>query len=152
MWGCVAFYKVSTPHKTKLKPRGFKSVCVGYEQNLKAYRLLDLKTNVIVEFVYVEFIFNKFISDSKVQEPNLTTMTPSSTLSKKYKNPKVIGSSEPRRSQNIRYKKHLDTYFISTYSIAFLVERGRNTILKRTPKTLNVKDYPRTFCEASYVF
>jgi hypothetical protein len=95
---CVAFYKVFNPQRTKLGPRGLKSVFVSYAQNSKAYRLLDLETNVIVESIHVEFIKNKFISDSNMQEPNLKVMTPSSTLSEKHKKLEVIGSSEHRRS------------------------------------------------------
>jgi len=30
VWGCVAFYKNSDPQRTKLGPRGLKSVFVGY--------------------------------------------------------------------------------------------------------------------------
>jgi len=29
-WGCVAFYKLFDPQRTKLGPRGLKSVFVGY--------------------------------------------------------------------------------------------------------------------------
>ena len=47
-------------------------------------------------------------------------------------NLEVIGSSEPRRSQRVRKEKHIDTDFISTNSIVFLVEGDRNTILKKT--------------------
>jgi hypothetical protein len=83
VWGCVAFYKSSEPQITKLGSRGLKSVFVGYAQNSKAYRLLDLETNVIVESIHVEFIEYKFISDSNVQEPNLKVMTLSSPLSEK---------------------------------------------------------------------
>jgi hypothetical protein len=148
VWGCVAFYKSSDPQRTKLGPRGLKSVFVGYAQNSKAYRLLDLETNVIVESIHVEFIEYKFISDSNVQEPNLKVMTPSSTLSEKRKNLEIIGSSEPRRSQRVRKEKHIDTDFISTDSIVFLVEGDRNTILKKTPMILNIEDDPKTFGQA----
>jgi len=113
-----------------------------------AYRLLDLETNVIIESIHVEFIKNKFISDSNVQEPNLKVMTPSSTLSEKHKKLEVIGSSEPRRSQRVRKEKHIDTNFIFTDSIVFLVECDRNTVLKRTPMILNMEDDPKTFSQA----
>ena len=63
VWGCVDFYKVFNPQRTKLEPRVLKSVFIGFAQNSKAYRLLDLETNVIIEFVHIEFIKNKFISD-----------------------------------------------------------------------------------------
>jgi len=124
------------------------SVFVGYAQNSKAYRFLDLETNVIVESIHVEFIEYKFISDSNVQEPNLKVMTPSSTLSEKHKNLEVIGSSKPRRSQRVRKEKHIDIDFISTDSIVFLVEGDRNTILKKTPMILNIEDEPKTFGQA----
>ena len=113
-----------------------------------AYRLLDLETNVIIESIHVEFIKNKFISDSNVQEPNLKVMTPSSTLSEKHKKLEVIGSSEPRRSQTVRKEKYIDTNFIFTDSIVFLVECDRNTVLKRTPMILNMEDDPKTFSQA----
>jgi hypothetical protein len=113
-----------------------------------AYRLLDLETNVIIESIHVEFIKNKFISDSNVQEPNLKVMTPSSTLSEKHKKLEVIGSSEPRRSQRVRKEKYIDTNFIFTDSIVFLVECDRNTVLKRTPMILNMEDDPKTFSQA----
>ena len=47
MWGCVACYKIYNPQRTKLGPRGLKSVFVGYAQNSEAYKLLDLEANVI---------------------------------------------------------------------------------------------------------
>ena len=49
VWGCLAFYRVTDPKRTKLEPRAIKSVFVGYAENSKAYRLLDLDSNVIVE-------------------------------------------------------------------------------------------------------
>jgi hypothetical protein len=58
--------------------------------------ILDLETNVIVEYVHVEFIKNKFISDLNVQGLNLKVMTYTSMLSEKRKKLEVIGSSEPR--------------------------------------------------------
>ena len=42
VWGCLAFYRVTDPKRTKLGPRAIKSVFVGYAENSKAYRLLDL--------------------------------------------------------------------------------------------------------------
>jgi len=67
---------------------------------------------------------------------------------KKCKNLEVIGSSEPKRSQRVRKEKHIDTYFIYTDSIVFLVEGDRNTILKKTLMILNIKDDPKTFGQA----
>ena len=61
MWGCIAYFRVSDPKRTKLGPRAIKSVFVGF----KAYRLSDLSSNTIVESRDVEFIENKFINDSQ---------------------------------------------------------------------------------------
>ena len=47
--GCLAFYRVVDPKRTKLGPRAMKSVFVGYAENSKAYRLLDLSSNTVVE-------------------------------------------------------------------------------------------------------
>ena len=49
---------------------------VGYAVNSKAYRLLDLSSNTIVESRDVEFIENKFISDSQI-EPKQTQQSDS---------------------------------------------------------------------------
>ena len=49
VWGCLAFYRVLDPKRTKLGPRAMKSVFVGYAENSKAYRLLDLSSNTVVE-------------------------------------------------------------------------------------------------------
>ena len=49
VWGCLAYYRVPDPKRTKLGPRAMKSVFVGYAENSKAYRLLDLESNVIME-------------------------------------------------------------------------------------------------------
>ena len=44
------------PKRTKFGPRAMKSVFVGYSENSKAYRLLDLNSNTMVESRDVEFI------------------------------------------------------------------------------------------------
>ena len=67
---------------------------------------------------------------------------------KKRKNLEVIGSSEPRRSQRVKKEKHIDTDFISTDWIVFLVEGDRNTILKKTSVILNIEDEPKIFGQA----
>ena len=51
---------------------------VGYAENSKAYKLLDLSSNVIVESRDVEFIKNKFNYNSEyVSEPNQTQVSDS---------------------------------------------------------------------------
>ena len=82
-----------------------------------------------------------------MQEIHLKVMTPSLTPSENFKNLEVIGSSEPKKIR-VRMEKHIDTYFISTDSVVFLVEGDKNSILKVTPMILNVKDDPKTFRKA----
>ena len=56
VWGCLAIYRVVDPKRTKLGPRAMKSVFVGYVENSKAYRLLDLSSDTVVESRGVEFV------------------------------------------------------------------------------------------------
>jgi hypothetical protein len=64
--GCVAYFRVPDPKRTKLGPRVIKSVFIGYAVNSKDYRLLVLSSNTIVKSRDVEFIENKFINDSQI--------------------------------------------------------------------------------------
>ena len=48
----------------------------------------------------------------------------------------------------IRKEKHIDTYFIFTDSVVFLVEGDKNSVIKVTPMILIVVDDPKTFCVA----
>jgi hypothetical protein len=78
VWECLAFYRVPDLKRTKLGLRAIKNVFVGYAENSKAYRLLDLSSNVIVESRDVKFIENKFNYDSKyVSEPSQTQVSDS---------------------------------------------------------------------------
>lgn len=47
--------QVERNKRTKLGPRGIKYVIVGYSLNVKAYILLNLASNVIIEFRNLEF-------------------------------------------------------------------------------------------------
>ena len=62
VWGCLAYCKKAYPNKTKLGQRATKCAFVGYDSNNKAYRLLDLEPNVIIESREVEF-FENLLSD-----------------------------------------------------------------------------------------
>lgn len=56
----MAFYRSHDLRRLKLSCRGIKSIFIGYTKNSKAYKLLELDSNVIVEFRGVEFLGNKF--------------------------------------------------------------------------------------------
>ena len=75
MWGCLAYYKNNDPKRTKLGPRGIKCAFVGYASNSKAYRLLNLESNVIIESRDVEFFEHLLASENRVQNlPYKTTL------------------------------------------------------------------------------
>jgi transposase InsO family protein len=151
VWGCLAFYRVPDPKRNKLGPRAIKSVFVGYAENSKAYRLLDLSSNVIVESRDVEFIENKFNYDSKyVSEPNQTQVSdsyPSTFLN----NDKRLATDLPieqRKSQRVRKEKNFGPDFISLQAIVFLVEGNMDIVISKIPIVLNTEDDPKSFSEA----
>ena len=67
-WGCLAYCKNNDPKRTKLGPRGIKCAFVGYAKNNKAYRLLNLESNTIIESKDVEFFEHLLASENRVQK------------------------------------------------------------------------------------
>ena len=159
VWGCLAFYRVPDPKRTKLGPREMKSVFVGYAKNSKTYMLLDLESNVIMESRDVQFLENKTRDDSTnestslsggVNETNIPNRS-SSPLLVDNKNTKIQEQVEIRRSQRTKKEKVLDPDFISSQAIVFLVEGNRNNnVLNKIPILLNVEEdiTPKTYKEA----
>nr|KAJ0202827.1 hypothetical protein LSAT_V11C500278000 [Lactuca sativa] len=109
VWGCVAYYRTPDPKRTKLGARANKSIFIGYAQNSKAYRLLDIDSGVVVESRDVEFFEDKFSKD----EENSSHTTPTSTSREILPPPPIV--EEPRRSTRDRIKKTFgdDFYFWS---------------------------------------
>ena len=74
---------------------------MGYVENSKAYKLLNLDSNVIVESRDVYFIENKFINDTTIKLEYISNtpceLTPGSSTSHKRKEFEM--NFEPRRSQ-----------------------------------------------------
>ncbi|KAK3033411.1 hypothetical protein RJ639_032384 [Escallonia herrerae] len=124
-------------------------VLVGYAENFKAYHLLDLESNVIVESRDVELIKDKFNSDSDFSAPTIS-LEIDLNLGSSRENESVVpnNTTEPRRSQRARKEKILDPDFIDSQAIAFLVEGDRENILKEIPMLLNMEDDPKTYSEA----
>lgn len=147
VWGCVAYYRVPDNKRTKLGPRALKSVFIGYAENSKAYRLLDISSNVIVESRDVEFFEDKFLKDSTVSvnvNPFSSSAAPSSSIKRK----EIDIPSEPRRSQRQRKIKQLPPDFVSLQAIVFLVEGTRDSLLNKTPILLSVENDPKSYAEA----
>ena len=147
VWGCIAYYRLPDSQRTKLGSRGIKSVFIGYAQNSKAYRLLDLESNVIVESIHVEFFENSFVKSQTMNEPEKDQNT-SIAYDPLTKRKDTIEPSEPRRSQRTRKEKYLDSDFISPDQITFLVEGNRDRILRKMKILLNIEDEPKTLSEA----
>uniref|UniRef100_A0A2N9J2D4 Uncharacterized protein n=1 Tax=Fagus sylvatica TaxID=28930 RepID=A0A2N9J2D4_FAGSY len=149
VWGCIAYFRVPDPKRTKLGPRAIKSVFVGYAVNSKAYRLLDLSSNTIVESRDVEFIENKFINDSQI-EPKQTQESDSLVNDSLSGNKRIEPSSpsEQRRSQRVRKEKDFGPDFISYQVNVYLVEGNREKVLSKLPFVGNVEEDPNTYSEA----
>uniref|UniRef100_A0A2N9GWL4 Uncharacterized protein n=1 Tax=Fagus sylvatica TaxID=28930 RepID=A0A2N9GWL4_FAGSY len=147
--GCIAYFRVPDPKRTKLGPRAIKSVFVGYAVNSKAYRLLDLSSNTIVESRDVEFIENKFLNDSQI-EPKQTQEFDSLVNDSLSRNKRIEPSSpsEQRRSQRVRKEKDFGPNFISYQVNVYLVEGNREKVLSKLPFVGNMEEDPNTFSEA----
>ncbi|RVW90101.1 Retrovirus-related Pol polyprotein from transposon TNT 1-94 [Vitis vinifera] len=143
VWGCLAYCKKTDPNKTKLGPRAIKCAFVGYASNSKAYRLLDLESNVIIESREVEF-FENLLSDSNSQVPTSVGESLEETPSKVVEQPIV-----PRKSQRARKEKVLGSDEIDSQRISFyLVEGNREDIIRKIPIVLQIEEDPKTYKEA----
>ena len=70
VWRCLAYCKNNDLKMTKLGPRQISCAFGGYVTNNKAHRLLNIKSNVIIESGDVEFFEHLLISRNKSQIPN----------------------------------------------------------------------------------
>nr|KAJ0188051.1 hypothetical protein LSAT_V11C900477710 [Lactuca sativa] len=137
VWGCVAYYRTPNPKRTKLGARANKSIFIGYAQNNKAYRLLDIDSGVVVESRDVEFFEDKFSRD----EENSSHTTPTSTSREILPPPPIV--DEPRRSTRARIEKTFGDDFYS-----YLVEGTQKKVMREVIFSINLDDDPKTFTEA----
>ena len=100
VWGCLAYCKSTYPRRTKLGSRAIKCAFVGYATNSKAYRLLDLESNVIIESREAEFFENLLSCDNKSQTPTQIGESQVEIPPKVAQQP-----SEPCKSQRVRKTK-----------------------------------------------
>ena len=127
MWGYLAFYRVVGPKRTKLGLRTMKSVFVGYIENSKAYRLLDLNSNEVMESRDVKFIKDKFSNSMDILIPTQTHQGDSNpnTILSDTKRIESGSPSEQRNSQRIRKVKDFGLDFISYQAQLYLIEGNR---------------------------
>ena len=143
VWGCLAYYKNLDPKRTKLGPRWIKSAFVGYASNSKAYRLLDLEYNIIVESRDVELFENLTSKGKSSQAPTNKDSCEENSLKVIEKQPEL------RKSKRIRKVKELGPNEIDSQLISFsLVEGSRGHFIRKVPIILQVEDDPKTFKEA----
>lgn len=154
VWGCVAYYKNMDPKRTKLGPREIRWGFVEYAQNSKAYRLLNLETNVIIESRNVEF-FENHITKDKESESAATKESCGKDSSQIVEiqpegASRIIESQpEPRMSKRVWKTKNLgpdeiDPQFISFY----LVEGNFKNFVQSISAILQIGDDPKTYKEA----
>ncbi|GJZ15344.1 hypothetical protein Tco_0551021 [Tanacetum coccineum] len=146
------FKLVPLPHTSKLGPRGLKSIFVGYAKDSKSYRCLDLDSNVIVESRDVDFFENNFCHDS-TSINKIVTQIPQDicglNLNSNNKRNMVESSSASRRSERARKERNLDSDFIDSRAIIFLVAGdNENNVINIIPVLLNIDDAPKTYKEA----
>ena len=107
-------------------------------KNSKAYRLLDLESNVIMEFRDFQFLENKTRDDSTNESTSLFGGVNETNIPNRSKIQEPV---EIRRSQRTRKEKVLDPDFISSQVIDFLVEGDRNNnVFNKIPILLNVEE------------
>lgn len=119
---------------------------MGYSLISKAYRLLNLESNVIIESSDVEFFDNVLATRNSQNESYLDI--PTSRESQWDISTKHV-ESEPRRSKKIRKERGLGSDELDSQLISFyLVEGDRKDVARTIPSVLQVESDPKTYKEA----
>ncbi|KAJ9552974.1 hypothetical protein OSB04_017019 [Centaurea solstitialis] len=140
VWGCIAYYRMPDPKRSKLGARAIKSIFVGYANNSKAYRLLDKDSGVIVESRDVDFFEDKFSEDAENSDRTLDITLPGTSR----ENSKTLQRvDEPHRSTRAREEKSLKDDFYS-----YLVEGSHKKVTREVIFSINIDDEPKTFKKA----
>ena len=117
VWGCLAYCKKNKPNRAKLGSRAIKCAFVGYASNSKAYRLLDLESNIVIESREVEFFENMLcdnnsqastsLKENLLYENNSQASTSKVDSQEENSQKDVNQPFEPRRSQRLKNHKSL---------------------------------------------
>src|SRR3954463_9099001 len=149
VWGCLAYYRVPNPKRTKLGDRAIRSVFVGYAVNSKAYRLLDLDSNIITESRDVVFFEDRFLKDVENSDTPANSESATRSIVEVGEPSAPEQPSGPRRSTRVRIEKHLDKDFISSQSLLFLVEGDQNNeMVNEILYMFSLETDPKSFNEA----
>ena len=132
--GVWLIFRVLDPKRTKFGPQEIISIFVEYAQNSKAYRFLDLQSNVTVESRDAEFSKNKLSKDivehsnHTIENQSLSQKDTPESSKRHYDAP-----IEPRRSQRMHKEKSLENEFISSQALVFLIEGDRTSVTQNIP-------------------
>ena len=133
-------------------PRGIKCAFVGYATSSKAYRLLNLESNTIIESKDVEFLEHLLASENRVQKI-FSEMSLSEVSQEVQEQSYLQGiDGDPnklRKSIRVRQSKTFGPNEIDSQCISFnIVEGNRNQAVRTIPFILQVEDDLKTYKEA----
>ncbi|PKI50467.1 hypothetical protein CRG98_029150 [Punica granatum] len=150
----------------KKKREEDKFTCCGHILNTLSDRLFrDLKV-IIPKSLQVEAIISKLPSSWNDYRKKLLHMIEDFTVEKILRHlrieeetrkrdvvylpqgSKVNHDTEPRKSQSVRKEKDFGLDFISSQSLAYLVEGDRESVIRKIHIMLNVEGDPQTYGEA----
>lgn len=117
---------------------------MGYASNIKAYRLLNSKSNVIVESRNVEFFKNVLTIGNSQNETHVDIHA--SRKSQVNISTRVVElASEPWRNKRVKNENGLGLDKIDFQLIfLYLVEGDRKDVVKTIPFVFQVESNPRT--------
>lgn len=152
VWGCLTYCKNIDPKRTKLGHRGIKCAFMAYAFNSKAYRLLNLETDVIIKSRDMEFFENIIVvrkSENDNKDISIFRSSPEETSKKDVEIESRRSKRTSRRSKRTRKEKNLGSDEINPQLIYFyLVEGDRNEVVRTIPFVLQVESDPKTYKEA----
>ncbi|GKV08527.1 hypothetical protein SLEP1_g20144 [Rubroshorea leprosula] len=106
--GCLAYVRLTDPKRPKLGAKAATCVFIGYATTSKAYRFLDLDSNVAIESVDAIFHEDKFPfklkKDGSHDFTKQNDFEPSSSISSHFQNQEDM-DFEPKRSKRTRKER-----------------------------------------------
>jgi hypothetical protein len=139
LWGCIAYVRLLDLKRSKLGPRTSKCVFIDYASRNKAYRFLELDSNVIIESRDAEFFESNTIKNSKFSE--VSTSNNENVLEN------VVLENEEnfeiRKSKRIRKEKSFGSDFLT-----YFIEGNSQVIVNEVGVCCNMEYEPSNIKEA----
>ena len=102
-FGIKAYAHIGKSHKQKLDPLNTPVIILGYQDGVKGYRVLDLKTGRVTQTDQVVFIENDRVSLTDVNEIPAPSGSPIVIISRENAN-----TTEPERNNNNQPPENID--------------------------------------------